>query len=338
MIVSSERVLRDELEALRKGRGLQEPQIRDRVGIELRRLCSIGAATSHSDARRALTSLLGNACDALPGDLRLAASVMFAIDEGHRHRFLRQRYEALARQWNCDFRTVQRRCDEALDLLADQLQDRAGPSRQACSCTEVFDASAWYLERISVALLLNGERPQAIEERTVVSTTDGLSRLGVAVGLPRHPAEQRRELDVETEVLYGAALESQLHPSENMFVQYLRLPRPLSHGERHTYARSMRIPKGQLMVPRYVHLPVHRCDEFTLRVKFDTAAPPRAVWQIAKIPEMVFTNQRPGPELIELDPVGEVHVRFTDLQLGFGYGVAWQPDASSSAGGHNCGI
>lgn len=333
----SERVLRDELEALRKGRGLQEPQIRDRVRPTLRRLCGIGAVTAHGDARHALLGLLGNACEALPDDLRFAATVMFGIDDEHRQRFLRQRYEALARRWNCDFRTVQRRCDEALDLLADQLDGRAGPSRQAGNSTDVFDAGAWYLERISVALLLNGERPHAIEERTLVSTTEGLSRLGVAVGVPRHPDEKRPDLDVETEVLYGAALDSVLHPSENMFVQYLRLPRPLSHGERHTYARSMRIPKGQLMVPRYVHLPVHRCDEFTLRVKFDLAAPPHAVWRITKVPEMVFTNQRPGPELLELDPIGEVHVRFTDLQLGFGYGVAWQPEASTSAGAHNGG-
>jgi hypothetical protein len=324
-------VLRDELEVLRKGRGLQEPQIRDRVGPTLRRLCGVGATTSHSDARRALVDLLMNASGALPDDLRQAASVMFAINNDFRHRFLRQRYESLAQRWNCDFRTVQRRCDEALDLLHDEFEGRTGPSRSVGSSTDVFDSDAWYLERVSVVLLLNRDRPLAIEERTLVSTVDGLSRLGVAVGVPRHPAEKRPELGVETDVLYGAAEESVLHPSENMFVQYLRLPRPLSHGERHTYARSMRIPKGQLMVPRYVHLPVHRCDEFSLRVKFDTAAPPSAVWLITKVPEMVFTNQRPGPERLELDAIGEVHVRFTDLQLGFGYGVAWLP--SSSAGG-----
>jgi hypothetical protein len=284
-----------------------------------------------------MLGLLMNASGALPDDLRLAASVMFAINDDFRHRFLRQRYESLAQRWNCDFRTVQRRCDEALDLLADEFDGRAGPSRPASNSTDVFDADAWYLERISVALLLNRERPQAIEERTLVSTTDGLSRLGVAVGLPRHPDERRPVLDVETEVLYGAAQESVLHPSENMFVQYLRLPRPLSHGERHTYARSMRIPKGQLMVPRYVHLPVHRCDEFSLRVKFDTAAPPRAVWLIAKVPEMVFTNQRPGRERLEIDAIGEVHVRFTDLQLGFGYGVAWLPSPSARGQGQSGG-
>lgn len=333
--MSSERVLHGELEALRKGRGLQEPQIRDRVGPTVRRLCGVGATTQHGDARRALLGLLTNASEALPDDLRLAAMVMFAIDQDYRHRFLRHRYEALAQLWNCDFRTVQRRCDEALQLLSDQLKDRAGPSRQGSRSTDVFDTDAWYLERVSVALLLNGERPRAIEERTLVSTIDGLSRLGVAFGLPRHPDEVKSELDVEFEVLYGAAPETTLHPSENMFVQYLRLPRPLSHGEKHTYVRSMRVPRGQLMVPRYVHLPVRRCDEFSLRVKFDIAAPPRAVWRIARVPEMVFTNQRPGPDLLELDPLGEVQVRFTELQLGFGYGVAWQPSAPADDQSHN---
>lgn len=232
--MSSERVLRDELEALRKGRGLQEPQIRDRVGPTVRRLCGVGAATLHGDARRALLALLTNASEALPADLHLAATVMFAIDEDYRHRFLRHRYEALAQRWNCDFRTVQRRCDEALRLLSDQLKDRAGPSREGGDSNDAFDTTAWYLERISVALLLDRGRPQAIEERTVVSTMDGLSRLGVLFGLPRHPDEAKPDLDAELEVLYGAALETTLHPSENLFVQYLRLPRPLSQGEKHT--------------------------------------------------------------------------------------------------------
>lgn len=332
--MSPERELRAELEALRKGRGLLEPQIRDRVGPNLRQLCGVGPTTSHSDVRRTVVGLLMNASEDLPDDLRLAATVMFAINDHYRHRFLRQRYESLALQWNCDFRTVQRRCDEALDLLGDQLDGRAGPSREPGSSTDVFDSGAWYLERVSVTLLLDRERPQAIEERTLVSTVDGLSRLGVAVGLARHPDEKRPQLEIETEVLHGVAVESVQHPSENMVVQYLRLPRSLSHGERHTYAQSMRIPKGQLMVPRYVHLPVHRCDEFTLRIKFDTAALPRTVWLIAKVPEIVFTNQRPGSELLELDPLGEVHVRFTDLQLGFGYGVAWLPNAAQEGGTH----
>jgi hypothetical protein len=279
-----------------------------------------------------VVGLLVNASDNLPDDLRLAATVMFAINDDYRHRFLRQRYESLARRWNCDVRTVQRRCDEALVLLNDQLDGRAGLSQGVSRSTDVFDAGAWYLERVSVTLLLDRERPQAIEERTLVSTMDGLSRLGVAVGLPRHPDEKRPQLEVETEVLYGVAMESVQHPSENMVVQYLRLPRPLSHGERHTYAQSMRIPKDQLMVPRYVHLPVHRCDEFILRVKFDPAALPHTVWLIAKVPEMVYTNQRPGPELLELDPLSEVHLRFTDLQLGFGYGVAWLPSTTVREG------
>lgn len=326
--MTSERVLREELEALRKGRGLQEPQIRDRMGPAVRQLCGISAGTLHSDARRALLSVLNDAAESLPSALRLAATVMFAIDEDHQHRFLRQRYESLALLWNCDFRTVQRRGDEALALLGSWLAERAGPARGTENHTNVFDTDAWYLERVAVVLLLNRDRPQAIEERTLVSTIDGLARLGVAVALPRHPDEERPELDVETEVLYGAEPESALHPSENLFVHYLRLPRPLLHGERHTYARSITIPPGQRMVPRYVHLPVHRCDELDLRVKFDPDSMPLAVWLIAKVPEMVYTNHRPGTDRLEPDALGEVHARFTELQLGFGYGIAWLPSDS----------
>jgi hypothetical protein len=296
------------------------------MGPAVRRLCRIGATTPHSDARRALLEVLDDASKALPVDLQLAAAVMFAIDDDHRYRFLRQRYESLAQRWNCDFRTVQRRCDEALDLLSEQFGNRADPSGQTGDTAKVFDADAWYLQRVSVVLLLNRERPQAIEERTLVATTDGLTKLGVAVGLPRHPHEERQRLDVEIEMLYGAEMESVQHPSDSMFVQYLRLPRPLSHGERHTYARFINIPRGQLMVPRYIHLAVHRCDELDVRVKFHPKALPHAVWLVDRVPEVVFTNGHPGPERVQPDLLGEVHARFVDLQLGFGYGVAWLPD------------
>jgi hypothetical protein len=212
-----------------------------------------------------------------------------------------------------------------LDLLADQLGSAAGAARQSGDSAEVFDADAWYLERARLVLLLNKDRPQAIEERTLVSTTEGLRRIGVAVALPRHPREARDDLGIETEMLYGADIERRAHPSDSMFVQYLRLPRPLSHGERHTYARSIHIPRDQIMVPRYVHLPVHRCDQLEIRVKFDPMAMPRAVWRIDKVPEMVYASGRPGNDRLELDSLGEVHVEFSDLQLGVGYGVGWLP-------------
>jgi hypothetical protein len=317
--------LREELETLRKGRGVQEPQLRSRMGPLLRHSSGVDAHTTHGDARRALTALLVRAADALPGDLRLAAHAMFAIDDNYSHRFLRQRYEVLARLWNCDFRTVQRRCDEALDFVVDQLSVASKLPSPVPEDSDAKAADSWYLERFSAVLLLNREQPQAIEERTLVATIDGLSQLDVAFGVPRHPRENRSQLAVDMEVLYGAQLVSIRRPGENYFVQYLALPRPLRTGERHTYARSVKIPPGQLMVPRYVHLPIHRCDLLELRVKFPLDALPRAVWLVSRLPELALASLRPGPHRIEPDSLGEVYVRFTDLRLGLGYGVAWLP-------------
>lgn len=323
--------LRDELEAVRKGRGVQEPQLRARVGPQLRRLCQIGADTPHGTARRVLADFLHRAADDLPAELQLAANVMFAVDDRYVQRFLRQRYEALAALWNCDFRTVQRRCDEALTLIVERLQEYDLPALlQEPDQSDAFDAGSWYVARLSAVLLLNRARPEAIEERTLVAATDGLSQLGVALGVPRHPQERRPQLEVDMEILYGARLDAVQRPGENMFVSVLTLPRPLGYGERHTYVRAVRIPPGQLMVPRYVHVPVRRCDLFELRVKFRPEALPRAVWLVSRLPELVFVDQQPGKLRIEPDPLGEVFARFSELQLGFGYGIAWLP----AGGGH----
>lgn len=317
--------LREELEAVRKGRGVQEPQTRNRMGPRLRRQCHVDSSTTHSDARQALIALLRKATDRLPVELQLAANAMFAIDDRYLQRFLRQRYEALAALWNCDFRTVQRRCDEALDLITDYLDQHEEGHTLAVGKSDVFDAESWYLERLGALLLLNRHSPEAIEERTLVASVDGLTQLEVAFGVPRHPQESRPELDLDMDILYGARLDSVHRPGDNMFVSRLILPRPLRYGERHTYVRTVRIPAGQLMVPRYVHLPLRRCDLLELRVKFRLDALPRAVWLVSRQPEMVYTNQRLGDERIQPDAIGEVYVRFTDLQVGFGYGVAWLP-------------
>lgn len=323
--MSSAGEYREELESVRKGRGVHEPQLRSRIGPILRSFCAIGIHTSHSDTRRVIIAELEVGCNTLPGDLELAARVMFAIENGYQHRFLRQRYTALAERWNCDFRTVQRRCNEALELISHHFSEQAESSRPAPASTDVLSPRSWYLERFSAVLLLNREQPEAIEERTVVSVDDGLEVIDHPFGVPRHSREAKPRLQLDVEILYGARLDSVQQHGENLFIHSLSLPRSLRHGERHTYAQIVRIPTGQLMVPRYVHLPLQRCDSFELRVKFDHTDLPRAVWIVSRVPELVYVSNQPGKDLIEPDAFDEVHVRFTDLQLGFGYGLSWLP-------------
>lgn len=274
-------------------------------------------------------ALLATGCGGLPDELMLAARVMFAIEDGYQHRFLTQRYDALAAAWNCDFRTVQRRCDEALGLICQRLDEPVAGKVQPVHTTpvtaEAFDQNAWYLERVSAVLLLNRERPAVIDVRTVVSTSDGLAGIALPFGVPRHPKEGRPRLGIDVEMLYGARLDS-VHPvGDNLVIHRLVLPRPLERGERHSFARVLRIPQGQLMTPRYIHLAVHRCDRFELRVKFSDARPPRVVWLVSGMPEMVYANHRPGRDRVKPDALGEVHVTFTDLQRGLGYGLGWLP-------------
>jgi hypothetical protein len=274
-------------------------------------------------------ALLTTGCSGLPDELKLAARVMFAIEDGYRHRFLRQRYDALAAVWNCDFRTVQRRCDEAIELICRQLNEQPAGRVRAAHPTPVtadaFDQNSWYLEQLSTVVLLNQEQPAAIDVRTMVSTSDGLVDIALPFGMPRHPREDRPRLGIEVDMLYGARLDSAHTVGDNLVIHRLVLPRPLARGERHSFARILRIPQGQLMAPRYIHLALHRCDRFELRVKFDDTNPPRAVWLVAGMPEMVYANHRPGRDRIEPDALGEVHVTFTDLQRGLGYGVSWLP-------------
>jgi hypothetical protein len=324
--VTSESLLYTELGALRKGWGLRRPNVRDRIGPELRKLCAIDEATTHSDARAKVTRLLGRAFGALPDDFAVAARVMMAIEQDYHDPTLTQRQERLASAWNVDPMTVRRRCNVALQLTSAHLAEHGSElTDDQFDEEDCFQPNEWYTVDTSTTLRLDKPTPEATEVRRIVSLKDGLSRVALGLGLPRPRSESRPKMGLEVEMQFGGELESNRQPSAEYFVHYIRFPRPLARGEEHTFGKTVRIPPGQLMAPHFVSRPLHRVDRFELRVKFDPARLPRVVWRVSGIPYQVSEADGPGRDTLELDSLGEVTVVFERLKPSFGYGVRWLP-------------
>jgi hypothetical protein len=182
----------------------------------------------------------------------------------------------------------------------------------------------WFVESFTALLRLDTQPVEALEQRVIVATVDGLSELVTSVSVPRHPADSDQPHGLESELLHGGSLELREQPYESYFRNVIVLPRPLRKGERHEYALRLRIPAGQRMASHYVHVPFRRSDHFDLRVRFDLRQMPKAVWTLSGAPQAVIYQREPVHETLVPDRFGEVHVSFSALRLGLGYGVCWK--------------
>lgn len=313
-----------ELGALRKGAGVRHPRVRDRLGPELSALCAIEKSTTHSAARDRIVEMLTRAVGALPDEPALAARVMLAIDVDHDAPTLTERQRRLATTWHVDHMTVRRRCDDAIRRLSDVLADRAAdflgvePPEE-----ELFQSGQWYVRASTTTLRLDGPSPEAHEVRTIVSLRDGLRGVTLGMGTPRARAEERPRLGLDVELLYGGELVRVDQVAAAYFVYRVQFPEPLSRGDERTIEVRVRIPEGQVMVPRYVSRSAHRVDLLELRIKFDRERTPRAVWRINALPFPVSEEDGPNGDDVAVDSVGEAFVRFTNLRPRFAYGLCW---------------
>jgi hypothetical protein len=203
--------------------------------------------------------------------------------------------------------------------------DPAGGSPAGSGQPGAGEEDGWFVESFTALLHLDAAPIEALEQRTIVATQEGLRELVTSVSIPRHPEDDaEREHGLESELLEGGSLELREQPYESYFCNVIVLPRPLHRGERHDYALRLRIPPGQPMASHYVYVPFRRSDYFELRVCFDPQQLPRAVWALSGAPTAVIYERCPTQDVLVPDRFGEVRVRFRNLKLGFGYGVCWQ--------------
>jgi len=307
--------LADELKRLRKGRGVHAPNIVDRAGPGLRRLCGIRPDDSAATVRARLMTTLRELADRLPEDLGLALLVQLGLREAANQQTLGERLDWLAASIARDARTARRRADQACERLAEV----AGtlPDEPPAS------AEGWYTRRFSALVLLDGATPEVTETRTIIATRDGIDELDTDFSLPRHPDQHGPGRDLDVDLRYGGRLVRRLRRSESYYAISVALPRPLRAGELHEYALRLRMPAGQPVRNYYVVIPHRRCDEVEMRLRFHPDRLPARLWRLTEAPVRVVDDAEPSGELLAVDAAGEVHQRFSRPRMGFAYGVQW---------------
>ncbi len=236
-------------------------------------------------------------------------------------------------EWRAYWGQIQRALDaDAPDGLAGSISppwaepapDAAKAGAAIGAASAAGDGDDWFVESFAALLRLDTEPIEALEQRVIVATADGLGELATSISVPRHPTDSDRAHGLESVLLHGGSLELREQPYESYFRNVIVLPRALRAGERHEYALRLRIPAGQRMANHYVYVPFRRSDHFELRVRFNPQHLPQAVWLLDGVPTAVIYERSPNKETLVPDRFGEVHVTFRALRLGLGYGLCWQ--------------
>jgi hypothetical protein len=308
-----------ELKTLRKGRGVYALKIRGQVGPALRALCGVTGADEPETVRAKVTDRLGGLAETLPADLQVAVRAGLALHPHAQQLFLSQRIQWLAEHLDRDERTARRRLDEGLHRLAEAAAGR-GPR-----AGESLDGAGdeWRVAEFHAVLRLDLPSPEVVERRRIVAERDGLDHIEASVTLP--PATEVGAVPgpLLVEMLYGGTIVRQEKIAESRFSFRVELPGALRAGEEHEYAMVFRLPPDQPMRTHYLLVSPRRCDLFDVRVRFDRARLPRAVWRVSAVFYVGLGDVQPAGEELEPDRAGEVHQRFRNPKPGFSYGVLW---------------
>jgi hypothetical protein len=277
-----------ELKSLRKGRGVQASRIERRVGPAVRAACEIDVGDGPMTVRRKLTSRLTELVERLPEDLRLPVLVAFALAPEARQPLYQQRVLWMAARMDRDERTVRRRVDDAVNHLAE------------LAATDGERIGGWRTAQLILAVALDQDRPEVLEQQRIIAEEDGLRELELVTPIP--PSES------DVQVLYGGTLVL----TDGGFT--LALPTPVSKEERHD------VPDRQA-VRHLLCVPKRPCERFDLRVRFRQDREPPTVFALRGAPrEDPLHDGHEQP----VDRAGEVHVRFHQLTPGLAYGARWE--------------
>jgi len=311
-----------ELKLLRKGLGIQAKTLPALVGEQLREVCGVREDDHPGTVRGKVVETLRRLIENLPESHRETARIVLGFGTGANERYT-QRLELLGSDADRNVRTMQRRADDVIYLIAEAACGAPWPYGGAAA---IDQDDPWHTSALAVRLTLTDPaEAEVFETRRVVSHVAGLVDVEHAISLAR-PASTTGRPDLSglgIDVVAGGEVHSVRLVSSTRVAFSLRPPQPLDAGDEHEFFFRIRV--AELPSPFYCCTPEFPCASFDLNVRFDRRKPPQRVWRIdgefSKDAQDPLTARKP----LFLDNSGEVRAGFHDLRPARSYGVGWQP-------------
>jgi hypothetical protein len=300
-----------ELKRLRRGRGIERPDLIDHVGPELRRRCRLGPVVSTAKARAAVAQLIQDLIRDLPPDLRAAALTAFGLDQNSYFPTLERRIHRFADAQRISVRTARRRVEDATDAMVRVLEEPASAGPQL--------DPGWRATNLRALFRLDTETPELYEIRRIVATRE-IREVTVRFSLPQAPGDDNLTVDA----LFGARVQTvDSQPDNGSWRVVLGLPAVLNPGDELEFWLHVVLPAGRPIWSHYAMVPVDPCESCTVQVRFPPDRLPGDVWLLDGVPYTDLCAEKPAGERIQPSPLGDVRRDFGRLREGYGYGIGW---------------
>ncbi|MEU7524635.1 hypothetical protein AB0A74_02755 [Saccharothrix sp. NPDC042600] len=309
-----------ELKSLRRGRGLDAPDLTIRTGRRLRVVLRLDEALRPDELRKGLARRLEDVAAALPDGPRQAVLIAYGLTENSAGaRFFKKRVELLATLIERDARTASRRIDEALTMLAEVAL--AGYRERPGSALE--DIPPWRTSMLRTVVVLDQGVPEVFETRRIVTSVEGLDEIELAASIPAVSDGRGSAENMGFDVLYGGTVRARSRRSTSRVAYSLKLPHGLRRHAEHELFLRFRFADERAMRPFYVCTPEFPCERFELRVKFPSVATTGHVWRIDGLLPFEVEDAMAQRKPVAADAAAEVHFVFTNLVPNRSYGAAW---------------
>ncbi|WP_020670261.1 hypothetical protein [Amycolatopsis nigrescens] len=320
--------LEEELKRLFKGRGVQDADIKERIGPALRRACGITPEDGPERTRTLLIGRLREWVEDLPRDLAMTTSAAFGLYEHQHERHCDARLKKVGAVVDRVVKTVRRWAEKGCHMIAQKAVEQEHPDR----LPSIDSPEPWHTTELRTSVVLDLPVPEVIETRRIVADRDGLEtvELGLTLATPEGWTGHGSLRDLGLDVLYGGVLTERVMKSPNRVGFVLQLPYPLGRNKEHEYAFRLRLSPDRPIAPYYVATPSYPCDLFQVHVRFGRDRVPESIWRLQKTLPMEVGDSWENREEVSADPCGEVHGEFFDLVPRLSYGFAW---SQVSAGG-----
>jgi hypothetical protein len=314
MVVDTSKVI-EELKNLRRGYGVEAPDMPARLGPTLRTVCGVEANDGPAVVRRKVRQRLIELTMKLPDDMGAQARIALGLNGSATFRY-EERIEQLAKQMSREPRTARRRVDQVLGRLAEQALDavpRPAPTPQKIP---------WHTARLQVVMVLSAQVAEVFETRRIVAHQPGLAELDHSLSVMSPPEWNGRIADLDVHVIHGAVLGPPEQQGPRRLGFRLLLPKSLSDGQEHEF--SFRTTLVRPFEPYYVCTPRYPCDRFELKIRFQTSRIPEHIWLLDNELSLTLADPWPDRRVLHPDRIGEVRHEFTDLEPNLSYGIGWK--------------
>ncbi|SDI31332.1 hypothetical protein SAMN05192558_10790 [Actinokineospora alba] len=311
------KALFDELKSLRKGFGLNGSRPIGEFGPLVRRASGVTAADTEWTTRAKIRATFDRLSDCLAELHRTVARAALGFDAPPTVRYTERLMAVATRAPDLDRseRTLKRRCDDALRLLAELAlaEQRAEVAAR--------NQGPWHTSILRTRVLLDEPEIEAIETRRIASHVAGLSviRLSLTVA-PPEKGDRGAVGRLRLRMLSGAEVIASRRAAAARVEFDLRLSRVLDAEEEHDIEFMVGVPE---MSPYYLCTPAYPCELFDLRIRFGRRRGPSRV----QVVDGAFAHEAGDPTVpratVGLDRAGEVRHVFRDLAPYRSYGLLW---------------